>query len=173
MTLPATTGHNRASPARRTASRMSLTVRRAAPDDLDLLAPLFDRYRHFYTGRDDAAVSRAFIAQRLQRADSVLLLAALDGVDGAGFTQLYPTFSSVRAARVWVLNDLFVEPHARRRGVAQALLSAATQFGRDDGAARLELETDHDNLTAQALYDAAGWQRYDGTQRYQLPLGAA
>ncbi|MGO4780223.1 GNAT family N-acetyltransferase, partial [Lysobacter sp. 2RAB21] len=104
--------------------------------------------------------------------DSVLLLAALDGHDGAGFTQLYPTFSSVRAARVWVLNDLFVEPQARRRGVAQALLDAAAEFARADGAARLELETNHDNLTAQALYDAAGWQRYDGTQRYHLPLGA-
>jgi ribosomal protein S18 acetylase RimI-like enzyme len=151
---------------------MSPTVRRASSADLDLLAPLFDRYRHFYTQRFDEAVSRAFIGERLQRGDSVLLLAALDGSDGAGFTQLYPTFSSVRAARVWVLNDLFVEPQARRRGVAQALLGAAADFARADGAARLELETNHDNLTAQALYDAAGWQRYDGTQRYHLPLSA-
>ncbi|ALN92732.1 GNAT family N-acetyltransferase [Lysobacter gummosus] len=151
---------------------MSPTVRRASSADLDLLAPLFDRYRHFYTQRFDEAVSRAFIGERLQRGDSVLLLAALDGSDGAGFTQLYPTFSSVRAARVWVLNDLFVEPQARRRGVAQALLDAAADFARTDGAARLELETNHDNLTAQALYDAAGWQRYDGTQRYHLPLSA-
>ncbi|MGO1071379.1 GNAT family N-acetyltransferase [Lysobacter sp. CA199] len=151
---------------------MSLTVRRASPADLDLIAPLFDRYRHFYTQRDDAAVSRAFIGERLQRGDSVLLLAALDGADGAGFTQLYPTFSSVRAARVWVLNDLFVDPAARRRGVAHALLAAAVEFARVDGAARLELETDHDNLSAQALYAAAGWRRFDGTQRYHLPLTA-
>jgi ribosomal protein S18 acetylase RimI-like enzyme len=149
---------------------MSLTVRRAGLDDLDLLAPLFDRYRHFYTQRFDEAVSRSFLGERLSRGDSVLLLAALDGDDGAGFTQLYPIFSSVRAARVWVLNDLFVEAHARRRGVAQALLDAAAAFARADGAARLELETNHDNLGAQALYDAAGWQRFDGTQRYHLPL---
>ncbi|MEI2430995.1 MULTISPECIES: GNAT family N-acetyltransferase [Lysobacter] len=152
---------------------MSLAIRRARSADLDLVAPLFDRYRHFYTRRDDAAVSRAFIGERLQRGDSVLLLAALDGADGAGFVQLYPTFSSVRAARVWVLNDLFVEPHARRRGVARALLDAAAAFARADGAARLELETDHDNAQAQALYDAAGWRRFDGTQRYQLPLAQA
>ncbi|MEH6420634.1 GNAT family N-acetyltransferase [Pseudomonas sp. CGJS7] len=152
---------------------MSPTVRHAVAADLDLLAPLFDSYRHFYTQREDAAVSRAFIGERLRRGDSVLLLAALDGADGAGFTQLYPTFSSVRAARVWVLNDLYVDPAARRRGVAQALLAAAAEFARADGAARLELETDHDNLTAQALYDANGWRRYDGTQRYHLPLAAA
>ncbi|MBN7138093.1 hypothetical protein A7A76_03130 [Lysobacter enzymogenes] len=152
---------------------MSLAIRRARSADLDLVAPLFDRYRHFYTQRDDAEVSRAFIGERLQRGDSVLLLAALDDAAAAGFVQLYPTFSSVRAARVWVLNDLFVEPGARRRGVARALLEAAAEFARNDGAARLELETDHDNAQAQALYDAAGWQRFDGTQRYHLSLAQA
>ncbi|KRA14439.1 MULTISPECIES: GNAT family N-acetyltransferase [unclassified Lysobacter] len=151
---------------------MPVTVRRAYLDDLDALAPLFDRYRHFYTQRYDEAVSRAFIAQRLQREESVVFLAELDGAP-AGFTQLYPSFSSVRAARVWVLNDLFVEADARRRGVAQALLNAAAEFARTDGAVRLELETDPDNATAQALYDASGWHRYDGTLRYHLPLSAA
>ena len=149
---------------------MSLTVRRAGLDDLDLLAPLFDRYRHFYTQRFDEAVSRSFLGERLSRGDSVLLLAALDGDDGAGFTQLYPMFSSVRAARVWVLNDLFVAPDARRHGVAQALIDAAAAFARDDGAIRLELETMPDNRTAQTLYEAGGWRRYDETLRYHLPL---
>lgn len=151
---------------------MSLSVRRAGPDDLELLAPLFERYRFFYTRREDAQASRAFIGERLQRGDSAVWLARLDGRDGAGFVQLYPTFSSVRAARVWVLNDLYVEADARRRGVARALLDAAAGFARADGAVRLELETDHDNRQAQALYDEAGWQRYDGTQRYHLPLSA-
>lgn len=169
MTLPPACGHNRPSPARAD-SRMSPTVRRADSADLNLLAPLFDRYRHFYTQRHDEAVSRAFIDERLRRGDSVLLLAALDDIEAAGFVQLYPTFSSVRAARVWVLNDLFVQAQARRRGVARALLDAAARFARADGAARLELETNHDNAQAQALYDAAGWQRFDGTQRYHLAL---
>ena len=62
----------------------------------------------------------------------------------------------MRAARVWVLNDLFVAPGARRQGVAQALLDAAATFARDDGAIRLELETTPDNRNAQALYEAHG-----------------
>ena len=151
---------------------MPVTVRRAQLDDLDALAPLFDRYRHFYTQRYDLPTSRAFIAERLHNGESVVFLAELDGA-AAGFTQLYPTFSSVRAARVWVLNDLFVEADARRRGVAQSLLDAAAGFARSDGAVRLELETNPDNLTAQALYDATGWQRYDGTLRYHLALATA
>ncbi|RDZ27626.1 GNAT family N-acetyltransferase [Lysobacter silvisoli] len=147
-------------------------VRRAHIDDLDALAPLFDRYRHFYTQKNDEAVSRAFLGERLRRDESVVFLAELDG-RSAGFTQLYPMYSSVRAARVWVLNDLYVDADARRRGLAQALLAAAVEHAREDGAVRLELETDHDNATAQALYDGAGWRRYDGTQRYHLPLIAA
>ena len=76
----------------------------------------------------------------------------------------------MRAARVWVLNDLYVDADARRHGVAQALLDAAADFARDDGAIRLELETTPDNRTAQALYESGGWQRYDDTLRYHLPL---
>ncbi|MFD0739896.1 GNAT family N-acetyltransferase [Lysobacter koreensis] len=150
---------------------MTLSIRRATAADLDTLAPLFDRYRQFYGQHGDSAASHAFIAQRLQRDESVVLLAQLDGA-AAGFTQLYPSFSSVRAARVWVLNDLYVDDSARRRGVAQALLAAAAEFARGDGALRLVLETNPDNHAAQALYESRGWQRYDDTLRYLLPLAA-
>lgn len=83
-------------------------------------------------------------------------------------TRLY---SSVITARVWVLNDLFIAPPARRKGVARALLCAAEAFARTDGALRLELETMPDNDTAQALYRGCGWQPYNATLRFRLPLG--
>ena len=79
-----------------------------------------------------------------------------------GFTQLYPSFSSVRAGRAFVLNDLYVDIAARRLGVARALLQAAADFARADGAIRLELETDPDNRSAQALYRHMGWEPYEG-----------
>jgi len=142
---------------------------RASLEDIDALVPLFDAYRQFYAQPSDPEMARTFLTERLQREDSVLLLARIaDGV--VGFTQLYPTFSSVRAARVWVLNDLYVEPAARGRGVARALLQAASDFAFDDGAIRLELETTADNIGAQALYHATGWQLYDDTLRFHLPL---
>jgi GNAT superfamily N-acetyltransferase len=154
---------------------MSSTTRQAAVSratlgDLDALAPLFDGYRQFYAQPSDQGLARGFLSARLQRGESVVLLARLDDGMAAGFTQLYPTFSSVRAARVWVLNDLYVDVAARGHGVARALLQAAADFARDDGAIRLELETTPDNETAQALYRATGWQAYDGTLRFHLPL---
>jgi GNAT superfamily N-acetyltransferase len=148
---------------------MTPDIRRATLDDLDTVARLFDLYRVFYGKPSEPMLARDFIQARLTRDESVILLAHLD--DGAaGFTQLYPAFSSVSATRTWILNDLLVLPEARRHGVARALLSAAADFARDDGALRLELETDHDNVTAQALYHAMGWTTYDGTLRFRLPL---
>lgn len=148
---------------------MSLSITRATPADIDTVAALFDQYRVFYGKPSDPALARAFIEARMTRGESVILLAQLDG-DAVGFTQLYPAFSSVSATHTWILNDLLVLPEARRNGVARALLSAAADFARADGALRLELETDHDNTSAQALYRAMGWIAYDGTLRFRLPL---
>lgn len=146
-------------------------IHRATLDDLDALVPLFDGYRGFYAQASDPGLARDFLRARLGNGESAVFLATLDDGAPAGFTQLYPMFSSVRAARTWVLNDLFVAPQARRHGVARALLDAAARFAREDGAIRLELETTPDNLQAQALYRAHGWQPYDDTLRFHLPLG--
>jgi GNAT superfamily N-acetyltransferase len=81
-------------------------------------------------------------------------------------------FSSVRTARLWILNDLFVAADARRQGVARELLEAAAQLARDDGAAGLMLETSRDNQPARALYIAAGWNE-DASQWYSLALNQA
>ena len=142
------------------------TIRRATLDDLDAIAPLFDAYRRFYAQAGDVERARAFLHERLSRNESVVLL-ALQGDTPAGFTQLYPIFSSVRTARTWLLNDLFVADTARRGGVARALLDAAADFAREQGAAGLMLETMRDNAPARALYVAAGWHE-DDTQWYSV-----
>ena len=145
---------------------MAPTVRRATLTDLDTIAPLFNAYRRFYAQTDDLVRSRDFLQERLQRDESAILLAELDD-QAAGFTQLYPMFSSVRTARIWILNDLFVAEGARRYGVARALLDAAARFAREQGAAGLMLETTRDNVPARALYRAAGWHE-EATQWYSL-----
>ena len=78
------------------------------------------------------------------------------GDAAAGFTQLYPTFTSVGMARVWHLNDLFVAEGFRRRGAAKALMLHAIAFARGDGAMRVTLETQVENASARALYESLG-----------------
>lgn len=147
---------------------MSVAVRRATAADVDVVAPLFDAYRQFYGQPSDMACARAWLSDRMRGGESVVLLAERNDRP-SGFVQLYPMFSSVRTARLWILNDLFVASDARRRGVARALLDAAAQFARGDGAAGLMLETGRDNAPARALYRAAGWHE-DASQWYSLPV---
>jgi ribosomal protein S18 acetylase RimI-like enzyme len=144
---------------------------RATLDDLDALATLFDGYRVFYRQPSDPALARAFIEERLRRDESVVFLARDGGNrEALGFTQLYPMFSSVSARRIWVLNDLFVAPTARKRGVARALMNRARDFATEAGALRLILETAEDNRAAQALYESLGYVRESGERHYTLEL---
>lgn len=147
---------------------MPIATHRAGPADLDALALLFDAYRRFYGQPGDLARARDWLRERLRFGESVVLVATRDG-GTVGFAQLYPMYSSVRTARTWILNDLYVDAAARRRGVARTLLDAAAQFARDDGAAGISLETTRDNDAARALYRAAGWNE-DATQWYSLSL---
>lgn len=150
---------------------MTTTISRAGPADLDSLAGLFDAYRQFYGQPSDLARARQWLRERLRFGESVVLVARRESAL-AGFVQLYPMFSSVRTAKTWILNDLYVDADARRRGVARALLDAAAAFARADGAAGIALETAQDNAAARALYRAAGW-REDATQWYSLAFADA
>lgn len=149
-----------------------IDIARATPHDLEALAGLFDAYRVFYGQVSDRALANRFLGERMRRNESVAFLAR-DGKAGTalGFVQLYPAFSSVAAERIWILNDLFVAPAARHRGVARALLRGARDHAAATGAVRLVLETAADNRAAQALYAAEGWQREDAWH-YCLALDA-
>lgn len=148
---------------------MTIAIRQASPADAPILAPLLDAYRQFYGQPADLARAHAWLRERLERGESVVLAAEREGMP-VGFAQLFPTFSSVRTARVWILNDLFVSPQARRGGVARALLDAAADHARHLGAAYITLETMRDNTPARALYRAAGWQE-EQTQWYTVAFG--
>jgi ribosomal protein S18 acetylase RimI-like enzyme len=147
----------------------AVIVRRAGLADLDALVPLFDGYRQFYGRASDLAAAREFLLARLNHGESVLFIAH-DGNVPVGFTQLYPSFSSVSLARIFVLNDVFVHEQARRKHVGAKLISAATEFSRSLGAVRLTLSTATTNSTAQALYQALGWKRDEQFYVYHFAL---
>ena len=154
----------------------AFVVRRAdtGKRDLDLIAPLFDSYRQFYDEPADGELAAAFIRDRLKAKESVIFLAET-GEEGTrealGFVQLYPSFSSVAACRIWVLNDLFVTPEARGRGVGRALMEVARQHALQTGAKRLTLETTAENRAAWSLYEDLGYVRQkDSVRFYTLEL---
>ncbi|NIJ29592.1 GNAT superfamily N-acetyltransferase [Sphingomonas insulae] len=147
-------------------------MRQATIADLDTLVPLFDAYRQFYEQPADPIGARRFLGDRFEHQQSVILLAC-DDIQPVGFVQLFPTFSSARLARTFILNDLFVAPAARGTGAGRALLDAACDYGRAVGAARLSLSTAVTNTNAQSLYERAGWTRDTIFCVYGIPLTQA
>jgi len=146
--------------------------------DIEQLVPLFDGYRQFYRKPSDPTGASAFLTARLRRGEAVVFVAeAQYGASGTaapgnavGFTLLYPLFSSVRMAPVWLLNDLFVDAAARRQGIGEALLGAADRFARGAGAAGLELATEKDNAAAKSVYERLGWSLQEDFDHYSLDL---
>lgn len=153
-----------------TVTNMPITTRQAVLADIDTLAPLFDAYRQFYGRTSDLSGAHAFLRERFDHGESVVFLAFDAGGQAVGFTQLYPSFSSTAMARIFVLNDLFVQASARQQGVGTRLLAAAADHARSIGAVRLTLSTATTNATAQAVYEAAGWQRDAQFCVYNLAL---
>jgi GNAT superfamily N-acetyltransferase len=146
-----------------------VTIRRAGAGDLDNLAPLFDAYRRFYRLPGDLEGGSRFLRERMERNESVIFV-AFEEAKAIGFAQLYPTFSSGAMARIFILNNLFVAPEARRSGVGSALLRTAAEFGWAEGAARLVLSTELTNTVAQSVYENNGWKRDTVFCVYQLVL---
>lgn len=138
---------------------------------IPLASALFDAYRQFYGQAPDRDGARRFLTERLANGDSLLLL-AVEGqpATGLGLAQVYPSFSSVRMKPIWILNDLFVAPEARRRGVGRLLLETVAQKAQGAGACRVILSTAKDNAHAKALYEKFGYHLDEQFAHYELPL---
>jgi ribosomal protein S18 acetylase RimI-like enzyme len=148
----------------------TIATRLSTERDLAAVAALFDAYRQFYGKAPDLTLATDFIRERMQRRESVVLVAERQGHGIVGFSQIYPTFCSVAAARIGVLYDLFVEPGSRKLGAGRALMRAAESHAAGSGLARLELSTARTNLPAQSLYESLGWVRDESFQVYSKAL---
>jgi ribosomal protein S18 acetylase RimI-like enzyme len=146
-----------------------MKVYKATIEDLDGVSNLFDQYRVFYQQPSDLDGAKTYIKNRLESKDSVIFVVK-DERDYVGFTQLYPTFSSVSMKRVWILNDLYVNGQTRNQGIGERLLNKAKDFAIQTGAKSLSLSTASDNYSAQRLYEKLGYQRDEQFHHYELSL---
>jgi GNAT superfamily N-acetyltransferase len=149
---------------------MLMHIRQATLNELELIAPLFDAYRQFYGQPTDIDAAMLFLSERFLKDQSVIFLATHTNGNAVGFTQLFPSFSSVSMARTFILNDLYVVPEARRGGVGSQLLAAAALYARMAGAIRLTLSTAIDNSDAKALYVSQGWKQDEAFDVFHLAL---
>lgn len=133
-----------------------MNIYQATINDLDSLVELFDLYRQFYKQPSNLKGAREFLEELFIKNESVIFMAFDEG-KAVGFTQLFPSFSSVSMQRSWVLNDLYVKEAARRKGIAEKLIRRAIAFAEEAGSKGILLETAADNVNAQKLYEKIGF----------------
>ena len=91
-----------------------------------------------------------------------------DDGEALGFATVYMTWETLDAGRLAVMNDLFVSPAARGRGVGAALIEECRRFARERGAGKLAWQTAPTNEAAQRLYERVGAVREQWVD-YHLP----
>jgi GNAT superfamily N-acetyltransferase len=137
-------------------------------EEFETLLPLIAAYQHFYEVDEiDSERNRFFFRRFLAPSADGELLAARDETGLIlGYACLFWHFSSLAAVETVLMNDLFVAPEARGRGIGRALIEASREVARKRGAAWLEWATAPDNHTAQRLYDSmtnekSTWLEYE------------
>jgi ribosomal protein S18 acetylase RimI-like enzyme len=147
-----------------------MNILRAESKHISEIARLFDLYRQFYDCNPDIETATQFINDRISNNESVIFIAeASDQI--CGFVQLYPSFCSVDAAKIFILYDLFVDSAARNGGVGALLMNQAAEFSRENGAIRLDLLTGINNKPGQHLYEKLGYKRVlDDFYAYSLSI---
>lgn len=154
---------------------LDFNIVEAGIHDLEMLAPLFDRYRIFYNQPSDLVLARRFMRARIEHRSSVIFLAVEpeeDGEKALGFTLLYPSFNSVMATPIWILNDLYIDESARRRGIAQALIARGKTLAEETGARVMSLSTARTNAPSRKLYEALNFQLDETFCTYTLQIDA-
>ncbi len=143
----------------------------AGEHDLPELLPLMRGYCDFYevgpSDEDLLRMSRALIADPAR--EGMQLIARDESGRAIAFATIFWTWSTTRAARIGVMNDLFVAQGARGAGAADALIEACLERCRSHGAAVLAWRTAPDNARAQAVYDRVGGRRSQWLD-YDLPV---
>lgn len=135
-----------------------MKIIQAGSKELPLLTELFNLYRIFYHQQSEINGANEFLKKRIENGESVIFLAFYKD-EPVGFTQLYPSFSSISMKKSWILNDLYVKEIARKQGFGEALIKSAIQFARETDSKGLLLQTDKENTDAQRLYEKVGFKK--------------
>jgi GNAT superfamily N-acetyltransferase len=138
-----------------------MEIVKAKLEHLDQLVNLFDAYRVWYRMESDKNTAKSFLADRIKNEESIVYLALDDEGQAVGFTQLFPLFSSTRMKRLWLLNDLFVDPNYRGQGISKMLIDQAKDLARKTKAAGVSLETEKSNDIGNQLYPSTGFELDD------------
>jgi GNAT superfamily N-acetyltransferase len=135
-----------------------MAIREATEADLPALMPLLRGYCEFYESDPPDSGLEAMARDVIAAPEDVAFLLVATGDDGevVGFALNQWKWSSLRGARIVVLDDLFVSPDHRGGGHADAMIEAVANVARTHGAGIVSWFTMPDNKRAHAVYDRVG-----------------
>jgi GNAT superfamily N-acetyltransferase len=131
-------------------------VRPARADEVEQLLPLMRAYCDFYDSSPSDEGLRTMLAKLIADPSQGAVFIARDGDRAVGLATLDWKWSSLKGARIGYLEDLFVDPGARGRGIADALIEACAERCRELGMPAMQWATAPDNHRAQQVYDRTG-----------------
>lgn len=141
---------------------MTIKVRPAEQKDKEKLTVLMYEYIVDFYKRPKPPVEKVHhIFDLLLKKDEGIQFVAENEEDLLGFATLYFTYSTTRADRITVMNDLYVIEADRGKGVAQELFQACENYTKSNGYAHMSWITATDNYRAQRFYEKMGGVRGD------------
>lgn len=140
----------------------AVTARRATPGDAESVARLLHDFQvEFDEPSPGAEALAGRYAELIRNRDMTVLLAG-DGPDGFAQLRYRPWVYSAGPNAHSYLEELYVVPSLRGQGIGRALLEAAMDAARSEGATHMELGTSEDDAAARALYERLGFTNREG-----------
>ena len=144
------------------------SIRRASPDDAPAVARLLHDFNTEYDDFTPGVEVLTRNSREMISAGEMVVLLAGDAPDGLAELRFR---KSVWTAKLDAyLEELYVVPALRGRGIGRALLRAAMAVARDEGAAHMDLGTSEDDVAARALYESEGFDCHEGRGAGPLAL---
>jgi ribosomal protein S18 acetylase RimI-like enzyme len=136
---------------------VSIIVRTVESKDINQLTDLMYQYIVDFYKRPRPLIEKVhnLIDTLLKKDQGIQFIAEKEG-EFLGFATLYFSFSTTKAAKITIMNDLFVVEKARGTGVAEQLFKSCERFSKENGYAHMSLVTASDNKRAQRFYEKMG-----------------
>jgi ribosomal protein S18 acetylase RimI-like enzyme len=138
-----------------------IPIRRATVEDAGLVAALLHDFNTEFSEPTPGVAALGEYVTGLLAAGEMTVLLGGEGADGIAALRF-------RTA-IWTgqpeahLQELYVTPPMRGRGIGRALLEASMQASRDAGATGIDLNTGETDTAARALYESAGFSNREGS----------
>ena len=146
-----------------------MQIRAARPEDAELIFNFITALAVYEREPDAVKIDAATIAAQLVADNPPFeCLLAHEGDEPAGFALFFHNYSTWRGSQGVHLEDLFVHPHLRGRGIGKALLQAVARIAVDRGCPRFEWAVLDWNTPAIDFYRALGAEPLDEWTTFRI-----